>query len=82
MTKLWSKRLLVAVQSGRGHICSTKPFLHKMVCEISGWRFLKFSFMRVFTVLHRPSGIYCQVASSNFTFIYDRSFESSLLVSY
>ena len=45
------KSLLVAVQSGKGHICSAKPFLLKMGCEIPGWRFLKFGyFMRVFTI--------------------------------
>ena len=36
------KSLLVAAQSIKGHICFTKPFLLKMGCEISGWRFLKF----------------------------------------
>ena len=40
---MWSdygqKSLQVAVQSGKGHICFTKPFLLKMGCEISGWRF-------------------------------------------
>ena len=45
------KLLLVAVQTGKGNICFTNPFLLKMGCEISGWRFLKFgSFMRGFTV--------------------------------
>ena len=40
--------LLVAVYSGKGHICFTKRFLLKMGCEISGWRFLKFwSLMRI-----------------------------------
>ena len=43
---MWSnyhqKSLLVAVQSGKGHICFTKPFLLKMDCKISGWSFLKF----------------------------------------
>ena len=42
---MWStygqKSLPVAVQSGKGHICFTKPFLLKMGGEISGWRFLK-----------------------------------------
>ena len=42
---MWSnygqKSLLVAVQSGQGHICFAKPCLLKMGCEISGWRFLK-----------------------------------------
>ena len=33
------KSILVAVQSGKGHICNTKPFLVKMDCEILGWRF-------------------------------------------
>ena len=45
---MWSnygqKSLLVAIQSGKGHICSAKPFLLKMGCEIPGWRFLKFWF--------------------------------------
>ena len=36
------KSLLVAVQSDKGHSCFTKPFLLKMGCENSGWRFLKF----------------------------------------
>ena len=46
------KPLLVAVESG--YICFTKPFLLKIDCEISGWRFLNFgSFMRVFTVRGR-----------------------------
>ena len=37
---MWSnygqKSLMVAVQSGKGHICLAKPFLLKMGCEISG----------------------------------------------
>ena len=45
---MWSnyrhKSHLIAVQSGKGHICFTKPFLLKMDCKISGWRFLKFLF--------------------------------------
>ena len=52
---MWSiygqKSLLVVVQSGTGHICFTKPFLLKMGCEISGWRFLK--------VLFFYAGFYC-----------------------
>ena len=40
--KLWSEiTSVVAVQSGRGHICFTKPFLLKMGCEISGWMFME-----------------------------------------
>ena len=39
MIILWSESLLVAVQSGKGHICFTKPCPLKMGCEISGWRF-------------------------------------------
>ena len=39
MVKLWSE-----IISGKGHICFTKPFLLKMDCKISGWRFLKFWF--------------------------------------
>ena len=35
------KSLLVAVQSCKGHTCFTKPFLIKIDCKISGWRFLK-----------------------------------------
>ena len=35
---------MVAVQSVNGHICFIKPFLLKMGCEISGWRFSKFWF--------------------------------------
>ena len=38
------KSFLVAVQFGKGHICFTKPFLLKLGCEISFWRFLKFWF--------------------------------------
>ena len=38
---MWSnycqKSLLVGVQSGKGHICFTKPFLLKTDCEISGF---------------------------------------------
>ena len=47
--KLWHD--LVEVQSGKGHICFTKPFFPKMACEILGWRFLKFWFFYV--------GFYC-----------------------
>ena len=59
---MWSnigqKSLLVAVQSVKGHICFTKPFLLKMGCEISGWRFLKFLFFF--------SGFYCIFVSWDF----------------
>ena len=52
---MWSnygqESLVVAVQSGNGHICFAKPFLFKMGCEISDWRFLKFWFFY--------SGFYC-----------------------
>ena len=52
---MWSnyghKSLLVAVQSGEGHVSFTKPFLLTMGGQISGWTFLKFwFFMLVFTV--------------------------------
>ena len=59
---MWSnngqKSLLVAVQSVKGHICFTKPFLLKMGCEISGWRFLKFWFFY--------AGFYCIFVSRDF----------------
>ena len=52
---MWSnyrqKSLLAAVQSGKGHICFTEPFLLKMDCKISGWRFFKFWFFN--------AGFYC-----------------------
>ena len=46
------KSLLVAVKSVKGHICFAKPFLLKMGCEISGWRFLKFWYFY--------AGFYCR----------------------
>ena len=47
------KSFLVAVQSGKGHICFTKPVLLKTDCEILGWRFIKFWFFyEGFTVSH------------------------------
>ena len=46
------KSLLVAVQSVKGHNCFAKPFLLKMGCEISDWRFLKFWFFY--------AGFYCR----------------------
>ena len=52
------KSLLVAVQSVKGHISFTKPFLLKMGCEISGWRFLKFWFFY--------AGFYCIFVSRDF----------------
>ena len=56
---MWSnygqKLLLIAVQSGKGHICFTKPFSLKMDCKISGWRFLKYWFFY--------AGFYCIVFS-------------------
>ena len=45
------KSLLMAAQSVKDHICFTKPFLLKMGCEISGWRFLKVWFFY--------AGFYC-----------------------
>ena len=45
------KKLLVAVQSGKGHIGFTRPFLLKMGCEVSDWKFLKFLFF--------CAGFYC-----------------------
>ena len=61
---MWSyygqKSLLGALQSGKGHICFTKPFLLKMACEISGWRFLKFWFFH--------AGFYC---IESYTFLND-----------
>ena len=43
---MWSNyrqnSLLIAVQSGKDQVCFTKPFLLKMDCKISSWRFLKF----------------------------------------
>ena len=45
---MWSnygkKSVPEAGQSVKDHICLTKPFLLKMGCDISGWRFLKFWF--------------------------------------
>ena len=46
------RSLLVAVKSVKGHICFAKPFLLKIGCEISGWRFLKFWFFY--------AGFYCR----------------------
>ena len=46
--KLWSE---ITLQSIKGHICFTKPFLIKMGCEISGWRFFEFCFFY--------AGFYC-----------------------
>ena len=43
------KSLLVAVQSAKGHICCTKPFLLKMGCG---------TFMQVFAVLLTGSSKY------------------------
>ena len=57
---MWSnygqKSLLAAVQSGKGHICFTKPFLLNMGCKISDWKFLKFWFFHV--------GFYCILSHS------------------
>ena len=47
MIRLWSEITSGSRQSGNGHICFTKPFLIKMGCEISGWRFLKLWFFYV-----------------------------------
>ena len=73
------KSFLVAVKSVKGHICFAKPFLLKMGCEISGWRFLKFWFFY--------AGFYCTLVkfrhktSQNFPRIFKVSFNRSTKLS-